>query len=411
MKIPSKITNFLVYSIGQSINLLSPLIVMPHLMRICNEDGFGKIGIAFSICLILCCIVDYSSYLNGTKEIVINKRNILYINQRIGDIYSYKMIIFLTFLGFLFIGILLFPNFYEKKLLFLSLPIVISQLVNPNWFLQGLEKFKQIAFLNIISKIIYIACIFYFIKTKEDYVWANFFLGISGIIVYTFYIFFYIKKYKLRFKLSNISNGIKILKTDYSICLSEFCLSLYQYFPILIVGYFTGPSTAGLYRVIEQIFSVFRTFTFMFFNFSYPTVCYDIEKNLKKGLKIWKLYHLVNFTFISIGVVSVFFAKDFIFNYFHIALEDRNLLIDILKIALIVPLLLVISQAFRQLMFALNLTRMYTYIIYLTCSMSIIFLGILVHHFGLKGAFISMIFIEIIVITLYSTNILKKLKA
>ncbi len=39
------------------------------------------------------------------------------------------------------------------------------------------------------------------------------------------------------------------------------------------------------------------------------------------------------------------------------------------------------------------------------------FLGILVHHFGLKGAFISMIFIEIIVITLYSTNILKKLKA
>ncbi len=90
MKIPSKITNFLVYSIGQCINLLSPLIVMPHLMRICNEDGFGKIGIAFSICLILCCIVDYSSYLNGTKEIVINKRNILYINQRIGDIYSYK---------------------------------------------------------------------------------------------------------------------------------------------------------------------------------------------------------------------------------------------------------------------------------------------------------------------------------
>ena len=166
MKIPTKITNFIVYAIGQSINLISPLIVMPYLMNICKENGLGKIGIAFSISLILCCIVDYISCL-------------------------------------FLIGSLIFPNFYEKKLLLLSLPIVISQLINPNWFLQGLEKFKVIASLNVISKIIYIGCIFYFIKKQDDYIWANFYLGTSGIIVYIFFLFFYKKEYKISFKKIN----------------------------------------------------------------------------------------------------------------------------------------------------------------------------------------------------------------
>ncbi len=411
MKIPTKITNFIVYAIGQSINLISPLIVMPYLMNICKEDGLGKIGIAFSISLILCCIVDYSSYLNGTKDIVINKKNNSYINNIISNTYSYKIIIFGCISCLFLIGSLIFPNFYEKKLLLLSLPIVISQLINPNWFLQGLEKFKVIASLNVISKIIYIGCIFYFIKKQDDYIWANFYLGTSGIIVYIFFLFFYKKEYKISFKKINFKRGIQTLRADFNICVSEFCLSIYQYFPILIVGYFTGASMAGLYRIIEQIFSVFRTFTFMFFNFSYPTVCYDIEQNLKKGLKIWKLYHLANLFFITIGIIVILFSKNFILSYFHITTKDVSTFIEILKIALIVPILLVISQALRQLMFAINLSRTYTHIIYLMCSLSIVLLSFIVNYYGLKGAFISMITVELIIISLYSINIIKKIKA
>ena len=95
----------------------------------------------------------------------------------------------------------------------------------------------------------------------------------------------------------------------------------------------------------------------MFFNFSYPTVCYDIEQNLKKGLKIWKLYHLANLFFITIGIIVILFSKNFILSYFHITTKDVSTFIEILKIALIVPILLVISQALRQLMFAINLSR------------------------------------------------------
>ncbi|WP_168801852.1 oligosaccharide flippase family protein [Empedobacter tilapiae] len=408
MKIPSKITNFFVYGLGQSINLLSPLIVMPYLIKICQEDGLGKIGIAFSICLILNCIVDYSSYLNGTKEIVINKKNLSFLSQKVSDIYTYKTIICILLLCLFFIIILLFPTIKEKKLLVLSLPIILSQLLNPNWLLQGLEQFKLIAILNILSKVIYISCIFLFIKNREDYIWANFFLGISGVLVY-FFSFLYINyKFNLKFSIRNIYRGINIIKNDFNICLSEFCLSIYQYFPILIVGYFTGNSTAGIYRVIEQIFSIFRTFIFMFFNFSYPTVCYDIENNLKNGLKTWKLYHSANLVIIFIGCSLVFVFSNYILDFFHVTATDKQELTFILKFAIIVPILLVISQSLRQLMFALNLSSFYTRIIYFSCSLSVILLSLLVYQIGLVGSFISMIIIEIIVVILYLIIIRKK---
>ena len=62
-------------------------------------------------------------------------------------------------------------------------------------------------------------------------------------------------------------------------------------------------------------------------------------------------------------------------------------------------------------MFAINLSRTYTHIIYLMCSLSIVLLSFFVNYYGLKGAFISMITVELIIISLYSINIIKKIKA
>ena len=200
-----------------------------------------------------------------------------------------------------------------------------------------------------------------------------------------------------------------IIRKDFSICISEFCLSIYQYIPILIVGYFTGNSIAGMYRVIEQIFSIFRTFIFMYFNFSYPTICYEIEKNIKNGLNIWKYYHLAHLVIIIIGVILIYALNEYVLDFFHISAQDKGNLIHLLTIALLVPILLVVSQALRQLMFALNLTNYYTKIIYFSCSLSVMLLSIMVFYIGLIGSFISMIIVEIVVIILYTTIIKKNL--
>ena len=130
MQLSPKIKNFFVYGLGQSVNLLSPLIVMPWLVKICGEDGLGKIGIAFAVCLILCSIVDYSSYLNGTREISVRRNNSEFLSQRIAAIYSYKFILLLVILTAVIFTVLIQPVYDEKLLLIFSLALLISQFLN-----------------------------------------------------------------------------------------------------------------------------------------------------------------------------------------------------------------------------------------------------------------------------------------
>ena len=75
--------NFVIYGIGQIINLVSPLLVVPYLVAICEKEGLGKIGVGFSFALILNVLVDYGSYINGTKEISINRNNPEIIKKKI----------------------------------------------------------------------------------------------------------------------------------------------------------------------------------------------------------------------------------------------------------------------------------------------------------------------------------------
>ncbi|MDO5655135.1 MAG: oligosaccharide flippase family protein [Flavobacteriaceae bacterium] len=410
MEVYNKIKNFIIYGLGQSVNILIPLLAMPYIIKICGEDGLGKIGIAFSLMLILCGLVDYSSYLVGTREIVLNKRDSSFLRQQISAIYSYKVLLFviLSLLAIIFVNIL--PFYEENTLIFLSLFMVLSQLLNPNWIFQAFEEFEKIALYNVLSKLGYLIMIFVFLHKDSDYIWVNFFFGISGTLVYLYAFLRIYKRHQLKFDHKSFQNGIEILKRDFRICLSEFCLSLYQYLPIMIVGALLGNTLAGLYRVAEQVFSVFRTFIFMFFTFSYPIVVHETAKKLVSGIKIWLAYHFVHLIIILIGTALVFIFTENILIYFKINQNSLPQMINILKLMLFVPLLLVLSQALRQLMFAMNFTKSYTLIIYFATVIHILMMILFIQAFDIEGAFYSMIAVEAIVILLYLVRLNKNLK-
>ena len=175
-----KITDFLIYGLGQVINIVSPLFVMPFLLYKCDEDGLGKVGVGFSLALILNGIIDYGSYIKGVQEISINRDDHAVLEKRFKSIYLSKLI--LTVLVFLLLTFLIFtvPFFSrDKTLFFFSFLIVVGQFINPQWFFQGVENFKWISIVNVISKTIYILLVLLLINQKSDYVYANLFFGIE----------------------------------------------------------------------------------------------------------------------------------------------------------------------------------------------------------------------------------------
>lgn len=403
-----KIKDFFIYGFGQVINLISPFLVMPLVIKNCGQDRFGTIGVGFSLALILNGIIDYGSYINGVKDISINRDNLSLLQEKFKSIYLAKFILLLFVIVVFSVLFITIPFFaVEKTVFFYSLLIVVAQFINPTWFFQGIENFKWISLVNIISKLIYVVLVLVFIQTKADYIYVNLFLGLGAIIGNLIGVLWLINRYSFSLTNFQLQPALTILREEFSFSLSQIFLSLYQFFPIILISYVGGNLMAGQYRIIDQILMLFKTYLNMFFYFVYANICFELNKSRKKGIYIWKQYNGFNFLMILMLLLLVYFNAEFILNYTKI---DKKQVIELLPyfgFALFIPLLTAISQPLRQLMFAFNKNKIYVRITIITTIINLILLWILTNLIGLKGAFISILIIEVIIIILYSRILLK----
>ena len=403
-----KIKDFFIYGFGQAINLISPFLVMPFIIMKCGQENYGKIGVGFAFALILNSILDYGSYINGVKDIAVNRNNKSVLASKFRAIYISKLILLLILGFFALILINFLPFFSNDRTTYLfSLFIVLGQFINPAWFFQGVENFKWISAINVISKLTYIAMVLLLIKEKSDYVYINFYLALGAIFGNSIGLIWLMNQYSFSFKNSSITPAIKILKEEFQFSISQVLLSLYQYFPIILISYISGNFIAGQFRVIDQIVSVFKTYLNMFFYFVFANICFELSKSYDYGLKVWKQYNGYNFLLVFGLLLIVFYNATFILTYTKIDKFQVTVLTPYFQVALLIPLLTSVSQPLRQLMFAFNKNSIYIKITILTTILNFILLFIFVNSIGLKGAFFAIIIVEIIIILLYS-KILKR---
>jgi len=395
--------DFIIYGIGQAINLISPLLVIPYIVSICGEEGLGKAGVGFSFALIAIVLVDYGSYINGTKEVSINNNNNEILEERFTTIFLAKFILLLAVISLCSILIFTIPFFQKDKIqLLLSLLIVVGQFINPIWFFQGLQNFKWITIINVLSKAIYVSAVFIFIKKPEDYIYINFLLGIGLIIASLLGFFWICKTFSFSLKKCSLTAALTLIKSEFSLTVSQLFFSFYQYAPIMIISYVSGSFIAGQYRIIDQVIMIFRTYFQMFFNFIYADICLKISKDVTTGVSSWKFFNGFNYLLVMLILICFYFNASEILVFFKINPNVNVKLVQYLKIGLLIPVLMGISFALKQLMFSFNKNEQYIKITIFSTILSMIVLYSLIQSIGLKGAFISTIIIEFIIIMSYS---------
>lgn len=394
--------NFVVYGFGQIINLISPLLVIPYIVRICGEEGLGKSGVGLSFAFIAIVLVDYGSYINGTRLISINRDNKEMLEKTFNTIYLSKAILLLIVLMFSIIIIFTVPFFYKDSVqILLSLFFVIGQFINPIWFFQGIQNFKWITIINIFSKIVYVLTVFIFIKKPEDYIYVNFFLG-SGLIIASSISFIWIySTYSFSIKNASFSEAFLLIKSEFTLTISQLFLSFYYYAPIMIISFIGGNYMAGQYRIIDQIIMIFRTYFQMFFNFIYADVCLQVNKNTSRGFQKWKIKNGLNYIMVLIVLFIFSLNTKLILTFFKVNDESLDQMSNYLKLGLVIPLLMGVSLSLKQLIFSTNKNKQYIWITILSTIFSVIMMFFLLEFFGLIGAFITSIFIEFIIIISY----------
>lgn len=158
--------NFLFLAVAGVIAGLISFVATVYLARVLGPGDFGKINFAIAIIAYFMLIANLGLPMLGTREIARDK-------DKIGDYVGHIVAMRLAFAAMAFFLLLLFVFLINKPLEVKYLIILFGLGLFPFalqllWLFQGIEKMEYMAISQIIGAILYVAAIFYFIRSPEQ---------------------------------------------------------------------------------------------------------------------------------------------------------------------------------------------------------------------------------------------------
>lgn len=404
LKSNQQFANLVIYGIGQGFNLITPLLVIPYIISVCGLENYGKSAFGMALTFFLIVFIDYGSDIIGVKAVATNRADRSALERIFATTYSAKFCVLVLILAIMSVLFWFVPYFsHDKFLFFLGLPILVGQFLNPTWFLQGVENFKQITVLNILSKVIYLVGIFCFVKSETDYIFINLWWGIGMIVANGISVLQILRTYQ--FALHGVSRAdiSGQLRNNFSMFFSQIFVSIQLYSPLILIGFFGNPTMAGIYRVVDQVIVIFKTYLLLFFNFAFPRVCYLIDTDWKSAFRFWKIYNGANFVFVLVSMIGIYLLSEQIVAYFHP--EGTLTISHLLEFAVLIPLAMAVSIPLKQLVLGLNFHKFYINATMVLVIGNLLLIVLLLPVYGILGVLASVVMVEALTSVLYFVKI------
>jgi PST family polysaccharide transporter len=317
------------FSLGalQIINLILPLVVLPYVIRVVGFERYGLIVLAGALVAYFSSVTDYSFKITATRDVAVFRDSQKKLNLIYSKVLTVKTILLIFSWSIIGLTILIYPPFYEEKIVFIySALMLFGYMLFPEWFFQGIEKMKYIAFLNVGIKVFFTVCIFIFIQSPDDY-WKYPLLNSAG------YIFaglvgqyLLIKKYKLRFVWLKPKIIKQTIKVNYPIFINQFVPNLYNNTSTFLLGILTNTSLVGIYDAIKKVIDIGNMVTGVISRVFFPY----LNRN-RSGFESYKRWMLIVGAVLTI--LPIIFHK-LIFWYLDIQHQQAFLVLCILALGI-----------------------------------------------------------------------------
>ncbi|RKM53805.1 flippase [Butyrivibrio sp. X503] len=251
-KLSSTKTNFIFNSIYQLSNILVPLVTMPYLSRVLGADGLGEYAYAYSVAFYFTIFIKLGLNNYGNRTIAYVKDDKKELSKTFWEIYSFQFILgVILFSVYAIYSLTLAPN----KMLGIMMGIyVFSSLIDVNWCLYGLEKFKVTSTRDVLTKILTMVCIFIFVKRPEDvWLYALFFSGgmlLNQIVVIP------LLNNEISFCKVSAEGVIKHIKPNLVLFIPVVAVSIYRTMDKIMLGVLSTDSELGYYHSAENVIRV-----------------------------------------------------------------------------------------------------------------------------------------------------------
>lgn len=229
------IKNYLYNLSYQIIAMITPLLITPYVSRILRAEGVGKISYSSSIVTYFIILATVGVNEFGQRKIATEQNSPENRGNTFWELVLYRNI-------FVILSLILYGFFLSKIksdifIYYAQVLNILNVAFDISWFYRGMEDFKKIALINILSKIFCVVLVFWFIKKSEDYSLYILIFGITqigGNALSWLFISDYINKANLK--------KIKIFryqKTVFQFFIPQVCMQIYLVLDKTMIGIIT----------------------------------------------------------------------------------------------------------------------------------------------------------------------------
>ena len=299
--------NYVYNTVYSVLIVFTPLITAPYLSRVLQADGIGIVSFVGSIVAYFGLFSDMGTGGYGRREVSYVRDDMEKLNIIFWETQILRVINTLIALAVYLVLVCFYAKSY-RIIFFIYAIYIVNLACDVTWFLGGLEEFGKIVFRNIIIRIIDIAFVFIFVKSKSDlpiYAFGYAFFSIAGSLVMWKYLPAYIRKPNFK-----SLHPYRNIKTVLSLFAPGIAIQVYTVLDKTMIGIFTeGTFENGYYEQALRISRIVLALVTSLAGVMTPRIGYLFGQNDKEHIRFY-MYRSYSFVWcisipLCLGLIGV----------------------------------------------------------------------------------------------------------
>lgn len=396
------IFNYLYNMIYQVFVLIVPLVTMPYISRVIGPTGIGINTYTYAMTQYFILFATLGINYYGSREIAYQRGDKKRLSKTFWEIET----LLVTTVTIATIAFLLFLNFSgEYRLYYIAQGIsIVAVAFDISWFFMGLENFKVTVTRNILVKAISLACIFTFVKSKDD-LFIYILITSLSVLIGNITLWPYLKKQVMPVRIKELA-PLAHLRPSLVLFIPQIAINVYAILNKPMLKIFSSVEGAGFFDSSDKIIKLLVALLTSLATVVMPRVANSFINGDHQQIKrlLTKSFDYISFLSIPLmfGIAAV--AREFSILFFGKAFYSVG---DILLIeAMVIPIIAWASITGNQYLLPTNHNKEYTWSVIAGAIVNLILNIPLIIYLGAIGAAISTIISELVVtiLQLYYVN-------
>ena len=372
-------------------------ITFPYLVRVLQVENFGAVVFVQGIIQYFVLFTDYGFNLLGPKEIAqhdnVNERGKIF-----ASIFCAKVILLCisTIVFVLMLTGIQYVNSIDIILYSVIYLMVVGNVIFPIWFFQGIQQMRYITIVNIIGRFLSVACIFYFVRTPDDYILAGLFQAIVPLIAGICSWIILWKNYREVFVLPTYQDIKQVFIEAWEIFTSTIAINLYTASNIVFLGLLTNNTVVGYFSGAQKIIQNINQLISPITQAVYPYVSKMASNSKMDALKFLRKIVLVLGGGNFIGSILIFVFAEWIVDILLGKGYEQSVLL--LRILAFLPFIISLSNVFGiQTMLVFGMKKQFNRVLLSAAIVNTVIVLPMIYFYQAIGVSISVTITEVFV--------------